>query len=76
MDAIYAHAHVDDIDLDARSSESAKAKQAASNALGNWQAISITFATTVGLFICVTLTLQPFVWLGYHAILFAFLQHT
>ena len=35
MDAIYAHAHVDDLDLDARSQWVGKGKKSALNALGN-----------------------------------------
>ena len=48
MDAVYAHARFDDLDLDARSqSGSAKAKNSATK-----QAISIKHGTTVGHIFC------------------------
>ena len=53
MDALYAHAHFEDLDLDAWShSGSAKAKNQLCMLSATKQAICIKLATTVGHFLC------------------------
>ena len=67
MDALYAHARVDDVDIDARSQWVCKGKTPALAVLSaTKQAISIKLATTVGLFLNLTLTLQTCIWLVPH----------
>ena len=63
MDAIYALARFDDLDLEARSQCVRRATKSALHALGNYkQAIGIKLAKTVGhFFATLTLTLQTFI---------------
>ena len=66
MDALYAHAHFDDLDLDAKSQWVGKGEKNQRCMLSaTKQAISIKLATTIGHFFYVTLTwtLQMFIWL-------------
>ena len=64
MDAIYAHDHFNDLDLEARSQWVSKGKNQCCMFSASKQAISIKLATTVGHFY-VTLTLQTYLWLGH-----------
>ena len=60
MHGIYAHARVDDLDLDARSNKNQRRSISTTK-----QATHIKLATTIGHFVYVTLTRETLIWLDH-----------